>query len=131
MYAYIYIYIFVHIHKPSNLVNSRLLKTSSVLTGFDFAAANAKVTANYVELTELPINSILGALRAKKVILPRQKEEIEVISLERKRMEYLLDKIITPSLNIQVSIKFKDLLEVMEQSDDVIFKHMAQKLGTH
>ena len=120
-----------YIHKPSNLVNSRLLKSSSILTGFDFAAANAKVTANYDELTELPINSILGALRAKKVILPRQKEEIEVISLERKRMEYILDKIITPSLNVQVSIKFKGLLEVMEQSEDVVFKRLAQKLGTH
>ena len=124
-------YIFVHIHKPSNLVNSRLLKTSSILTGFDFAAASAKVTANYVELTELPINSILGALRAKEVILPWQKEEIEVISLERKRMEYLLDKIIIPSLNVQVSIKFEGLLEVMEQSEDVVFKRLAQKLGTH
>ena len=121
----------MHIHKPSNLVNSRLLKTSSILTGFDFAAARAKVTANYVELTKLPINSILGALRAKEVILPWQKEEIEVISLERKRMEYLLDKIITPSLNVQVSIKFKGLLEVMEQSEDVVFIHLAQKLGTH
>ena len=131
MCAYIYIYIFVHIHKPSNLVNSRLLKTSSILTGFDFAAASAKVTANYVELTELPINSILGALREKEVILPRQKEEIEVIPLQSKRMEYLLDNIITPSLNVKVGFKFKGLLEVMEQSEDVVFKPMAQKLGTH
>ena len=46
-------------------------------------------------------------------------------------MEHLLDNIITPSLNIKVGIKFKGLLEVMEQSEDVMFKSMAQKLGTH
>ena len=96
-----------------------------ILTGFDFAAASAKITTNYVELTQLPINSILGALWAKKVILPRQKEEIEAIPLQSNRMEYLIDSVINPSLNV---IKFKGLLEVMEQSEDVMFKSMAQNL---
>ena len=103
----------------------------SVPSGFDFAAANAKVTENYVKLSELPINSILGALLAKKVILPKQKEEMEAIPIESKRMEYLLDKVIYPSLNLEVGIKFKHLLEVMEESKDVMFTAMARKLGTY
>ena len=102
-----------------------------ILPGFDYTAANAKITANYVELTELPINLILGALRAEKVILAKQKEEIEIILLQSKRMEYLLDNIISPSLNNKVGIKFKGFLEVMEQSEDVMFTSMAQKLGMY
>ena len=106
-----------------------LLAILSILTGFDYAATIAKITANYDELTKLPINSILIALRIKGVILPWQKEEIEAILLQSKRMEYLLDMIIMPSLKVAVAIKFKCLLEVMEQNDDVIFKYMAYKLG--
>ena len=115
----------------ANLGYSYLLKIPSVLTGFDYAAANAKITKSYVELTELPINSILGALRAKKIILPKEKEEIEAIPSQSKRMEYLLDNIIAPSIKAKVGIKFKGLLEVMEDSEDLVFNSVAQKLGMY
>ena len=101
------------------------------LPGFDYAAANAKITEYYVQLTGLPINSILRALRAKKVILANEKDEIEIIPLQSKRMEYLLDNVIIRSLNNKVGIKFKGFLEVMEESDDVMFTSMAKKLGMY
>ena len=44
-------------------------------------------------------------------------------------MEYLLDKIIVPSLNVGVAVKYKRFLEVMERSGNVVFTSMAQKLG--
>ena len=56
---------------------------------------------------------------------------MEVLALQSKRMEYLLDDVITPSLRSEIGVKFKGLLEVMEQNEDVMFTSMAQKLGTY
>lgn len=97
--------------------------------GFACSAAKDKITANYVEITNLPIDSILGQLLAKKVILSREKEIIESKLLQSERMEHLLDKIIIPSLKNGLSIKFKGFLEVLEDSGDSIMIDMAQKLG--
>ena len=102
----------------------------TILSDFDFAAASAKITKNYVGLTKLPINSILGALLAEKVITPEEKEIMEETKTrEKARMEYLLDKVITRSLSINVGIKYKKFLEVMENSGNVDFTSMAAKLG--
>ena len=46
-------------------------------------------------------------------------------------MEYLLDKIIIPSLEIEFVTKFKAFLEVMENDDDGLFKGMARTLGMY
>ena len=46
-------------------------------------------------------------------------------------MEYLLDNVIIPSLMIKVGVKFKGFLEVMEQSEDVVFTTMAKELGMY
>ena len=46
-------------------------------------------------------------------------------------MEHLLDKIILPSLRVNVPVKYKRFLEVMERNEDVMFTSMAQRLGTY
>ena len=74
---------------------------------------------------------MLNALRAKRVILPKEKEIIETKSLQSERMAYLLDKIIVPSLDSKIGIKLKGFLEVMEKSDNVILNSMAKKLGMY
>ena len=61
--------------------------------------------------------------------MDKEKAVIETLPLEDKRMEYLLDKIIIPSLKVNVSVKYKRFLEVMERSGNVVFTSMAQKLG--
>ena len=100
-----------------------------ILTGFDFVAAKAKIVANYVEITDLPINLILQELHKKKVILSRQMETIEAKSLQSNRMEYLLDKIILPSLEMKINTNYYRFLEVMENSGNEKLTSMAQKLG--
>ena len=70
-------------------------------------------------------------LFAREVITSRQKEMIETIPLQGHRMEYLLDKIIIPTLTLKISTKFKSLLEVMEESGDEKLTAMAEKLGTY
>ena len=98
---------------------------------FDCASAKAQITELYTDITELPINKILGELLRSKVILDKEKEVIETIPLENKRMEHLLDKIIIPSLIVKVPVKYKRFLEVMERNEDVMFTSMAQRLGTY
>ena len=102
-----------------------------ILLDFDYDDANEKITANYVKLTKLPINSILCELREKKVITLKEKETMETMTSESARMQHLLDKIIVPSLSNKIGIKFKNFLEIMEKSEDVMFTSMAQNLGMH
>ena len=73
---------------------------------------------------------MLGQLYAKKVITDREKKIIESIKLMDKKMEYLLDSVIIPSLANNVTVKFKGFLEVMEENNDPILINMARKLGT-
>ena len=74
---------------------------------------------------------MLGKLFAKEVITPIEKETMEkTLPLRSKKIEYLLDGVITPSLANNVTVKFKGFLEVMEESGDSILINMANKLGT-
>ena len=85
-------------------------------------------------MTYLPINAMLGKLYSKDVITLKEKDKIKGSgTAESDRMEYFLDRIIIPSLKvnvpINVPIKFKGLLEVMEESGDSILISMAKQLG--
>ena len=53
------------------------------------------------------------------------------MKLQSERMEYLLDRIIIPSLKNKIGIKYKNFLEVMEKDGDEMFKRMAVTLGKH
>ena len=88
-----------------------------------------KIRANYAELANLPINSILGNLYTKKVITRQEKIYIGNLGLETNKMEHLLDNIIIPSLNNKLPVKFEGFLKVMKKSEDAMFTEMAKKLG--
>ena len=128
---YVCTYIIIIIKHLIINVTSYVRTSISFLSGFDFAATKAKIIANYVEITDLPVNLILQELLDKKVILSRQMEIIEAKSLQSERMEYILDRIILPSLEMEISTYFNSLLDVMEKSDDEKFTSMAQKLGMY
>ena len=83
----------------------------------------------YHEITNLPIDSMLGKLLAKKVILEKEKEIIGTIPIKSDKMEYFLDNIINPSLANNVAEKFEGFLEVMEESGDPILIDMAKRVG--
>ena len=100
-----------------------------LLAGFNFAAINSKITANYVELVNLPIELIRRDLFAKKVITFRQKEQIETMHLQHQKMEYIIDKVIVPTLKLKISTVFKRFLEAMEESGNEEFISMAHTLG--
>ena len=85
----------------------------------------------YVGLTNLPTDSMLGQLYAKKVITDEEKEKIGTIQLNNKKMEYLLDSIIIPSLANNVTAKLKGFLEVMKESGDPVLIDMMKKFGMY
>lgn len=86
---------------------------------------------NYVELTNLRIDSMLNHLYAKKVITEREKEMIETSRLKSDKMTYFIDNVIIPSLENNFTVKFKGFLEVMKGSDDLLVIDMAEKLGAY
>ena len=90
-----------------------------------------KLKHHYVELSNLPISSILNRLFAGDIITRKEKKEIKAIprELEEDRMEYFLDNIIIPSLKSNHAFKFKRFLKVLEGSDNPLLTAAAKNLG--
>ena len=95
------------------------------------SVAKENITKYYVELTNVRVDSMVTQLYAKKVITEKEKEMIDTLHLKSKKMEYLLDSVIIPSLANKVAIKFEGFLEVMKKSGDQMLIDMAIKLGTY
>ena len=72
---------------------------------------------------------MLGTLYSKGIITLEEKERIESKSVQRDKMIYFIDNIITRSLLNNISKKYKGFLEVMEEIDDPILTDMAKTLG--
>ena len=54
---------------------------------------------------------------------------IETSRLRKDKMAYFLDHVIIPSLDSNFIVKFQRFLEVMNDSDDLMFINMANQLG--
>ena len=54
---------------------------------------------------------MLGSLYSKGVITFKQKERIKANTTESDRMECFLDRVIIPSLKVNVSIKFEGFVD--------------------
>ena len=72
---------------------------------------------------------MLGSLYSKGIITLEEKERIESKSVQRDKMIYFIDNVITRSLLNNISKKYKGFLEVMEEIDDPILTDMAKTLG--
>lgn len=91
-----------------------------------------KVKDHYNNLINLNATAMMPNLYAKRVITLEEKDTMSLTKpLERDKMQYLLDKIIVPSLQAGVIQKFELLLEVMEGSEYVVTRSVAKQLGIH
>ena len=72
---------------------------------------------------------MLGKLYSKGVITLKEKKKIKADLVESERMEFFLDHIIAPSLEVNDSMKFRGLVEVMQESGDSTLISMAAKLS--
>ena len=96
-----------------------------------YAGEIQKLNDHYNDLISLNTTAMLPQLQAKKVILLQEKETISLTKpLERDKMQYILDRIIIPSLQAGVIQKFKLFLEVMKESEDMVTREVAQRLDT-
>ena len=99
------------------------------IDNFDCSTAKVNIQKNYYELTILPINSMLGKLFSKEIITLEEKQRIQAHPVEIDRMEYFLDRIIIPSLKVNINMKFRGFIKVMKDSGDSTLISMAAKLG--
>lgn len=86
-----------------------------------------KLRAKYDELSILLYPNISGKLYAKEVISAQEKQEIDHL-IGTKQMQRVLDNVIV-SLNSFNTVKYKGLLEAMEESEDILLKNKADELG--
>ena len=99
------------------------------IDNFDCSTTKVNIQKNYDELTVLPINSLLSKLYSKGIITLEEKQRIQAHPVEIDGMQYFLDRIIIPSLKVNVDKKFRGFLEVMKESGDYTLISMAAKLG--
>ena len=85
---------------------------------------------NYSALTTLNAEALLVDLYARDVITTEEKDVIDTtIPLRSKKMQYIIDQVIIPSLKVDTIVKFKRFLEAMEASEDVTIKAVGSRLG--
>ena len=83
---------------------------------------------NYTSLIHLVISEdVVQNLYQNKVITLNEKKEIQRKDKE-KRMEYLLDEVIIPSLEAKTGQKYINLMKVMKSSDDTSLNAVASEL---
>ena len=97
-------------------------------TPIDCDAALKKIQLLYSDLSNLHIESILAMLVSKKVLTLDEERDIKE-EKNKKQIQFLIDRIIVPSLKAHMSKKFKCFLEVLEYSSDALHKDIAKRLG--
>ena len=72
---------------------------------------------------------MLSKLYSKGIVTLKEKEKIQANPVQSERMEFFLDRIVAPSLEVNNDMKFRGLLEVMKESGDSTLISMAAKLS--
>ena len=94
----------------------------------DCSTARATIQRQYDKLNCLSVNNLLPSLFTNGVVTFKQKQEIESIPQEMKRMEFILDLVIK-SLSNDVPVLYNGFLKVLKESEDLVTKELATKLG--
>jgi len=88
------------------------------------------VREQYEDLTKLSFDNLLPNLFAKKIITDREKQIMEKTKpLDSDKMMYLLDYVIMPSLQVNLSVKYDGFVEVMKASGDALAEELAKRLS--
>ena len=97
----------------------------------DCVTTEANIQQHYSELYQLPVNDfMLGMFYGRKVITIDEKRVIHSTSQD-KRMTYILDNVIIPSLKAKVKGKCNAFLELLKESDDIALSTVAERIGTY
>ena len=86
-------------------------------------------TEYYSNLLEvLPMNLLVSTLYSKRLLSEDHKRKIDSSSTQREKSQYFLDNVINPSLKIDYTEQFDEMLRAMESSDDPAVKHLVGKI---
>ena len=83
----------------------------------------------YEKLMMINADAILPGLFGKSVITLKDKQTIDAMKLNPEKMKHLIDNIILPRLEANIINKFKEFLEILERSDDIMIKDIAKQIG--
>ena len=95
---------------------------------FDYTAAADKLKIQFNTLIKLKYDAMMSLLFSKSVITDSERKDIDA-KIGDAKMTYLIADIILPSLNQNLSKKYKYLLQSMEESDDIDLKSTAERFG--
>ena len=108
--------------KFSTIATVNLFTLIYILSG---EYAIRRIKTYYTDLTNVQISLILPQLYAKNVIILQEKLKIETLKSESDKMQYILDKIITPSLKIEMQ-KFEGFRQTLGIINSELFKRLGK-----
>lgn len=81
----------------------------------------------------LPINSMVGLLYASKIITFHELKEIQNLLPESRKVIFLLDNVLLPSLHVGMVDKYKAFVALLkkkgEDEDDAVLTKLSKDLG--
>ena len=83
----------------------------------------------YAELIKaLPISDLLPEFVASNLLSGGQKSEVESRNTRKERTQYFLDEAIKRGLDVGFIEPFNKMIDIMENSDDLITRSLASKI---
>ena len=117
----------IYLIKVNILSHVLMLSCKLIDYSVNFEAALDYTRKNYTSLIHLVISEdVIQNLYQERVITLNQKKELQRTEVE-KRMEYLLDEVITPSIKAKTGQKYINLIKVMQSSDDTSLNAVASE----
>ena len=98
-----------------------------LLATLDCSGAAEKLRAHYTSITQLSID--FGMLFSKDVITLFEKKTIDNIEMKNKKIEFLLDEILIPSLSVGMIDKYTRFIKVLKESKDSLLNQTANIIG--
>ena len=83
----------------------------------------------YPKLLEiLPVDRLITQFYSKQLLSSDHKRKLDALSTHRERTKYFLDEVVEPSVKIDFTDHFDEMLIIMENSDDPAVKFLAKNI---
>ena len=91
--------------------------------------AKSAVHEFYSNLLELlPIDKLVDRFISRKLLSFDRKSKLDSSASPEEKTRHFLDSILIPGLNVGFTGHFDEMVAMMKESDDVLVKHLAEKL---
>ena len=104
-----------------------LRKWSNMATSAEEAKrAVQKCYPNLLEL--LPISKLVDRLYSRELLSFDRKSRLDSLTSLEEKIKHFLNVILIPGLNVDYTGHFDEMVDMMKESDDVLFKCLVKKL---